>query len=828
MILPVWIPALADEGESNPVPLYSVKDFFFLPETVGFYVSEDGKSLLYLAQADGILNIFRQDLATGEERQMTFESQHHILNYFPKGDTLLYLRDTQGDEIIQIYRVNDDGSATNLTPYPGVRAIPMSLLEDTNADDEILVAMNLEDPQKLNVYRLNIHSGELTRVLDEAMDGLVMDNDGTIRAILVIDGMQVLMYHRYTDSDDFDLVGEWDIDEYAAPVFFDENNKYVYAVSNIGRDTYAAVLMDPATGKELKVIYDNGNVDIDNMLLWKPGVLGMVSYYTDKLQFEFFNDEMKAWYNDIASLFDDDYTVSITSASDDMDINIVSVFSDVDLGGTYLVNRKDRSVKQLDDRNGNINPAHMAPMQPVEYKARDGLTIPGYLTLPVGVEPKNLPLVVIPHGGPWLRDIWGFDPEAQFLANRGYAVLQPNFRGSTGYGRKFLQASYGQWGLAMQDDITDGVLWLIEEGIADPDRVGIYGASYGGYAALAGAAFTPDLYAATISYVGISNIFNFIESIPAWWESQRELLYTRIGHPERDFDMLMAASPVFSAEKITSPLFIAHGANDPRVSLKESIEIVSAMTERGIDVDFYVAWDEGHGFINDANREIFYRVMEVFFAEHLGGRTLTSRDDLPDPLFDMSPLENWSSSSFTDVEESNWFYDVVEYAYQLGLMQGTGGGKFSPNAVATRGTIATILYRMAGSPDMSESPNLFDDVPEGAWYEDAVKWAVENGVAKGVSDSLFAPNAPSLRQELALILSNFVDYAEAELPELQNYTGFNDEDDIDGYAADSVAQLFKAKIISGKPGNIFDPKGHATRAELAAMLVRFISALSVI
>ena len=266
----------------------------------------------------------------------------------------------------------------------------------------------------------------------------------------------------------------------------------------------------------------------------------------------------------------------------------------------------------------------MAEMRPIEYTARDGLNISGYLTIPVGVEPENLPVVALIHGGPWIRDVWGWNSEVQFLANRGYAVFQPNFRGSTGFGREFLQAGYGQWGLAMQDDITDGVLWLIEQGIADPDRIAIFGASYGGYAALAGAAFTPELYAAAISLVGVSNIFTLLESIPPWWETERERLYVRVGHPIYDEERLIATSPVFHADAITAPLFVAHGANDPRVALSESEQIVEALEARGVDVEFFVALDEGHGFTNFTNVQRFYSTLEAFLAEHLGGRRRNS------------------------------------------------------------------------------------------------------------------------------------------------------------------------------------------------------------
>ena len=260
----------------------------------------------------------------------------------------------------------------------------------------------------------------------------------------------------------------------------------------------------------------------------------------------------------------------------------------------------------------------MAPMTPVQYIARDGLTIHGYLTLPAGSDGKNLPVVINPHGGPWARDTWGFDGEVQFLANRGLAVLQMNFRGSTGYGRAFWEAGFKQWGLAMQDDITDGVKWLIEQGIADPERIGIYGGSYGGYAVLAGLAFTPDLYACGVDYVGVSNLFTLLETIPPYWELGRQMMYEQIGHPDKEKELLKAASPVFHAERIRAPLFVAQGANDPRVKKAESDQIVEAMRKRGVDVEYMVKDNEGHGFLNEENRFDFYRAMERFHAKHLG------------------------------------------------------------------------------------------------------------------------------------------------------------------------------------------------------------------
>ena len=259
----------------------------------------------------------------------------------------------------------------------------------------------------------------------------------------------------------------------------------------------------------------------------------------------------------------------------------------------------------------------MADMKPISYKSRDGLTIHGYLTLPKNSPGKNLPVIVNPHGGPWARDRWGFNSQVQFLANRGYAVLQMNFRGSTGYGREFWELGFKQWGKTMQDDITDGVHWLSDEGIADRDRIGIYGGSYGGYATLAGLAFTPELYACGIDYVGPSNLFTLLDSLPPYWELYRKMFYEMVGDPETDKELIEDISPFFHADRIKAPLFVAQGANDPRVNQAESDQIVEALESKGIDVQYMLKENEGHGFRNEENRMDFYEAMIEFLDKHM-------------------------------------------------------------------------------------------------------------------------------------------------------------------------------------------------------------------
>jgi dipeptidyl aminopeptidase/acylaminoacyl peptidase len=300
----------------------------------------------------------------------------------------------------------------------------------------------------------------------------------------------------------------------------------------------------------------------------------------------------------------------------------IRTYSDRALGDYYLFDVESQELTHLAEVSPWLKAEEMAPMTPITYESRDGLTIHGYLTLPPGYEygtADNLPAIINVHGGPWARDNWGFNPQVQFLANRGYAVLQMNFRGSTGYGREFWEASFGEWGLKMQDDVTDGRNWLVEEGIADPDRIAIYGGSYGGYATLAGMCFTPEIYACGIDYVGVSNLFTFMETIPPYWKPFLDMMHEMVGHPEEDSARFHATSPVFHADQITAPLFVAQGANDPRVAKAESDQIVAALEKNDVPHRYMVKEDEGHGFRNEENKFDFYRAMEEFLAEHMQG-----------------------------------------------------------------------------------------------------------------------------------------------------------------------------------------------------------------
>lgn len=463
--------------------------------------------------------------------------------------------------------VKPDGSGlVDHTPFEKVQASVVDILEDR--PDELLIQHNQRNKQIFDVYLLNAKTGEMRMVAENPgnITGWITDHDGKIRAAVTSDGVSTSLLYRDTENDKFKTVITTNFKETLNPVLFTFDNKNLYCISNLGRDKMALVEFDPSTAKELKVIYENPNVDVSGLDFSKlRKVLTVVYYDTDKVQKHFLDNEAEQIDLKIKAQIPN-YSFQITRKSKDETKLLAYVTSDRYFGGYFLYDVKSGEFKKLADFKPWLKEENMTEMKPVSYKSRDGLTIQGYLTLPKGYEAKNLPVIINPHGGPWARDSWGFNPEVQFLANNGYAVLQMNFRGSTGFGKAFWEASFKQWGRTMQDDISDGVKWLVDQGIADPKRVGIYGGSYGGYATLAGLTLTPDLYAAGVDYVGVANMFTFMKTIPPYWEPFRQMFYEQVGDPVKDSLMLAEVSPVLLVDNIKAPLFIAQGANDPRVN----------------------------------------------------------------------------------------------------------------------------------------------------------------------------------------------------------------------------------------------------------------------
>lgn len=599
-----------------------MEDFFKNPEKSGFRVSPSGEYLAYRAPYNYRMNIFVQKLGETTAARITSETDRDIQDFIWGSDErLLFVRDFGGDENYHIFGVDRDGkNMKDLTPFENVRTGIVDELEGN--EREALIQMNRRDPQVFDVYRLDFISGEMEMVFENPGNIVqwITDHDGKVRAAITSDGVNTSLLYRRAETDTFKNVITTNFRESLSPLFFTFDNNHLYASSNIGRDKAAIVIFDPEEAKELEVVYEHPEVDVYAMeYSRKRKVPTVIAYETDKVGYKFLDKETENMYRKVQKELRD-YTVSFTRHDREENIFLAVAYSDRQPGKYYYYDKNTQKLNFLHETRPWIDENNMAPVKSITYTTRDNLKINGYLTLPKGVEAENLPVIINPHGGPWARDSWGYNPELQFLANRGYAVFQMNFRGSTGYGRKFWEASFRQWGRTMQDDITDGVRYLIDEGIADSSRIAIYGGSYGGYATLSGITKTPDLYAAAIDYVGVANMFTFMNSIPPYWEPMREMLYEMVGNPAKDSLMLAEASPVFHIDKIKTPLLVAQGAKDPRVNKGESDQIVEALKGRGIAVEYIVKDNEGHGFRNEENRFEFYRAMEKFLDAHLNKR----------------------------------------------------------------------------------------------------------------------------------------------------------------------------------------------------------------
>jgi len=597
----------------------SVEDFMKNPGNFGYELSPDGNYITFSSSWENRSNVFVKKMNDDSEPVRVSNSKDRdVAGFFWKDNNLLYVKDKGGDENFHIYSTTFNGSEEkDLTPYPNVTVGILSGLQGVK--DEILIMMNKEDATVFDVYKLNVKTGETTHVAKNPgnIASWLADRNGNVRIAVASDGVEGTILYRDSEKDEFKPFIEMEAGDEVVPLAFSKDNQYIYATSNKGRDKVEVVKYD-LKGKE-EVIMSNDQVDVSGVLYSaEHDKLLYGAYITDKTHYQFFDENFEKLFRKIQSKLNvHESELGINDYNKEMTKFIVSVSSDTVYGKYYYYDSTTDELTELATLSPWLNPNELAEMHPISYKSRDGLTINGYLTLPKNKEAKDLPLIVNPHGGPWARDMWGFNPEVQLLANRGYAVLQVNFRSSTGYGKEFLQAGNKQWGLKIQDDITDGVQWAIDQGIADPDRIGIYGASFGGYATLAGITYTPDLYAAAVDYVGVSNIFTLLNTIPPYWETMRNMFYERVGHPEKDKELLTAVSPVFHADKIKTPLFVAQGANDPRVNKAESDQIVEALRARGVDVEYMLKDNEGHGFANEENRIEFYNAMVKFFDSHL-------------------------------------------------------------------------------------------------------------------------------------------------------------------------------------------------------------------
>ena len=605
---------------NKTAPIIPMEDFFRKPEKSSFKISPNGNRIAYMKPWKTRMNVYVMDIKTNDETRLTSSEERGIYGFAWLTDERIgYIKDDGGDENMHFYAINIDGTnELDLTPFENVQARIIDDLEDD--PNHIIIGLNKRNPQIHDPYRANVNNGTMEMIAENPgnISGWMTDHDGKLRVAVTSDGVNTSVLYRDSESENFKAILTTDFKVSVSPLFFTFDNKNLYVASNRGRDKSAIFEFNIDNAEEGKLIFEHDKVDVGGLMYSKKRkILTGVNYTVAKGETVFFDDWREGIQQKLESQLPG-YEVGITSFSKDETKAIIVTYSDRSRGTYYHYDVEKNKLTDLGKISPWLNENHMAEMIPIKYKSRDGLTIHGYLTLPVAIDGKNLPVVVNPHGGPWARDTWGYRSEIQFLANRGFAVFQMNFRGSTGYGREFWEISFKEWGKSMQDDITDGVNWLIDEGIADPDRIAIYGASYGGYATLAGLTFSPDLYACGVDYVGVSSLFTFMETIPPYWELYRSMLYEMVGHPEKDKELLTSSSPLLHVDKIKVPLFIAQGANDPRVKKSESDQIVKALKARGIDVPYMVKENEGHGFYNQENNFDFYREMEKFLKKHIG------------------------------------------------------------------------------------------------------------------------------------------------------------------------------------------------------------------
>lgn len=586
-------------------------------------LSPDGKYLAYIAPDEkNVLQVWLQTSPEEPDRKLTDDKKRGIRAYFwtYNPEQLIYLQDSDGDENFHLYSVNINSNVVrDLTPFQGVKAQPIDL--DPEFPDEVLVGLNLSDAQKFDVYRINLNNGAVEFDTENPGNivGWTADAGFLVRAATAAtpDGGTDLLY-RDTVEKDWEVLRHWDADEEGGAIGFSKDGNTLYILGSHDANAERLLALD-LSSREESVIARDEQYDVGSVMVHPTQRhIQAVSFYEDKERWQVLDESIAADFEAIRQVRQGEFAIG---SRDLEDKNwIVAYVTDDGPVYYYRYHRESHQSTLLFSNRPELEELPLAGMEPISFQARDGLTIHGYLSLPVGSNGRNLPVVLFVHGGPWVRDTWGYSASVQWLANRGYGVLQLNYRGSTGYGKAFLNAGNRQWGAAMHDDLIDGVNWLIDQGIADPKRIAIMGGSYGGYATLVGLTFTPEVFTCGVDIVGPSNLVTLIQSVPPYWKPLMSMFAHRVGDIETEEEFLKERSPLFYADRIVKPLLIGQGANDPRVKQAESEQIVEAMRKAGKPVEYVLYTDEGHGFARPENRLHFYAIAEEFLAKYLGGR----------------------------------------------------------------------------------------------------------------------------------------------------------------------------------------------------------------
>ena len=603
-------------------PEIPVETLFQNPTISNLEFSPDGKKILCLVPYERRQNLAVIDLEKGAKNLLSsFTDKQAVSPFWVNDNRILFMTDDKGKEQYTVYGVNPDGSAAVTLPFNRSVSLLRRMPEDPK---HLLVMAGITYRDWWDVALMNVNTGLLSAPIARApgnVSNYVLDHKYVVRLAVVSDNVTKTNKVLYRDAN----LQEWqELTSYPfdhegwAPIGFDGDNRTLFVASDVGRKTQAIYRFDTATKTMGELVFGDDTYDVSGVIYdeSKQKVVG-IAYDADRRRFHWLDEEMKAIHSRMEKALPDTVHAPVQFAEDGSKIIFYS-YSDRDPGVYYIYDRKRQQVSELAVIRPAVDPAQMAPKKPVTFKARDGLTLHGYLTLPVGRGPKNLPLIIHPHGGPYgPRDEWGYDPEVQFYANRGYAVLQINFRGSGGYGDWFMAAGYKKWGLEMQHDLTDGVKWAVEQGLADPKRVLIAGASYGGYATMAGLVYTPELYCAGINYVGVVDINNLIPKAQAsdrmYWP------YTRLGNPgdSADKKRIHDTSPVNFADRIRVPLLMAYGKNDPRVRIDQAYDIERALKRSNVPYELIIEKDEGHGFRMEEKRIAFYKRIDAFLKQHV-------------------------------------------------------------------------------------------------------------------------------------------------------------------------------------------------------------------
>ena len=626
--------------QRETAPLIPRKVLFGNPDRANPALSPDGTGLAYLAPLDGVLNVWvgpAEDLSSAKPVTHDLGRGIRFFGWAYTNNHIVYIQDKAGDENWRMYAVDlTTEQIRDLTPLEGVQARPQRISPST--PEEIIIGLNDRDPRHHDLYRLNLRSGERRLVQNnEGFAGFVIDDDYNVRFAMRLthDGGSELLKPASQQAGEASGVTDWgpfikigfEDSLTTSPLGFDKTGSILYMFDSRSRDTAALTAVNLETGEE-RVLAENPQADVS----------GLMIHPTEKhVQAVAFTHLRKRWHvldesisPDLAylgSLSEGD--VEVISRTLDDKYWIVSYAVDDGPIKYYRYSREEKKAEFLFTNRVELEGVSLAKMHPVVINSRDRLDLLSYCSLPVGSNgdggprpDRPMPTVLLVHGGPFGRDDWGYHPQHQLLANRGYAVLSVNFRGSTGIGKGFTNAANGEWGGKMHDDLVDAVRWAIQEGIADPQRLAIMGGSYGGYATLVGVTFTPDLFACGVDIVGPSNLVTLLESIPPYWQPQVEMFANRVGdhRTEQGRKFLGERSPLNYVERISKPLLIGQGANDPRVKQAESDQIVGAMREKNIPVAYVLYPDEGHGFARPENNLSFYAVAEAFLARCLGGR----------------------------------------------------------------------------------------------------------------------------------------------------------------------------------------------------------------